>query len=153
MKAILLEDLQNLGTKGEIVEVKPGYFRNYLLPQNKALHPQSREASLILKEFKKQREQRDQQREEKKQLTEKLEGKTFIIPAKVAKEKKIFGSVDQKEILEQISRQYPDLKDTKIESEPIKELGEHEVILDLGSGLKSKVKIKVTPKVRQKSAA
>lgn len=153
MKIVLTEDLTNLGKKGEMVEVKPGYFRNYLSPQNKAVHPQSREALVILKELRQKRAKEDTQKQEKRRLVSKLEGKTFMIPAAVAKEKKIFGSVGQKEILEQISRQYPDLEEIQIESESIKEVGEHEVVLDLGQGVKSKVKIKVTPKVRQKSAA
>ena len=128
MKVILKEDVQNLGQQGDVVEVKPGYARNYLMPQKLAI--------LFTKQQKKSIEQakiveKRKQEREKNQLEsvlKQVEDLNLSLKMQSEEDDKLFGSVTKLDIVKlleengiTIDKKYIDL------SSPIKTLGEHKV--------------------------
>ena len=100
MKIILRQDYENLGKTGDIVNVKPGYARNYLLPK-KIAYPAAPNYVRMLEEEKRQKQQR--QRKEKKQAEElaaQLSSVSLTISASVGEEDKMFGTVTTQDIAE-----------------------------------------------------
>ncbi len=136
MQVILKTDIEKLGSFGEIVEVKPGYARNYLLPKDMAMlaTPGNK------KDFEHQREKLqaklDAARFEAKSLAEKLEELRLIIPVRVGEGDKLYGSVTNVHIAEALKEKGYEIDKKKIElPNPIRALGDY------------KVKVKVYPEV------
>ena len=141
MKVYFIKDLPGFAKKGEIKEVKVGYFLNFLKPNKYAI---------LLNEKVKFKIQMDNQikeaeKEKLKIITEALNGAEFYFEIKISKDKKTYGSLDKKELIEKVKEflKEKNLKvpDFKIEPEKIKELGKHEVILKFPYGFKSKIKV------------
>lgn len=129
MKVILLEDVKKLGKKGDVVEVKPGYAKNSLLPQGlatEATNTAINERNLKVKANKRRQEEELAQA---KEMGAKLDNKKIEIAVKVGANGKLFGSVTNKEIGEQIQKQLGyEIDRKKINlSEPIKSLGVYKV--------------------------
>jgi large subunit ribosomal protein L9 len=140
MKIILLKDIKGLGKKLEVKEVKDGYGRNFLVIRGLA-EIATPEALQKLEAQKKIREAERQKLVAKlKEEVGKIEALSLNFKMKVGEKGETFGSVNQKDIESELSRH--GYKDLKIELEkPIKTLGEHIVQIDLGEGIKAKVKI------------
>src|SRR5699024_9848894 len=103
MQVILRENVNKLGTAGDIVDVKPGYGRNYLIPQEKAV--MATEGALKqLKAVQAKAEQRAEQTvKSAKELADRLEKTTVTITAKVGEEEKIHGSVTAQDVAEALA--------------------------------------------------
>lgn len=133
MEVILLEKVQNLGNLGDKVTVKPGFGRNYLVPQGKAV-PATREN---LAEFEKRREELEKRAQDQLATAEarktELEGATVTITAKASGEGKLYGSVGPREIAEALTRDgKPVEKSELVMGEGIfREAGEYEVNVQL----------------------
>jgi len=129
MQVILLEDLEGLGTRGATVNVKPGYARNYLLPQRLAIAAKTRAANLY-QELARQKEVQHQ-----KLLTEaraeaaKLEGFEVNIAAQANEEDTLFGSVTATDVSEALDKAGHAVEKRRIEmpEENIKQLGRYDV--------------------------
>jgi len=129
MQVILLEDLEGLGTRGATVNVKPGYARNYLLPQRLAIAAKTRAANLY-QELARQKEIQHQ-----KLLTEaraeaaKLEGFEVNIAAQANEEDTLFGSVTATDVSEALDKAGHVVEKRRIEmpEENIKQLGRYDV--------------------------
>jgi large subunit ribosomal protein L9 len=128
MEVILREDIENLGARGQVVKVAPGYARNFLLPKkmavaatesNKKIVEQERQAHLR-KEAKAQGEATD--------LAKIMTGATVRIAQKAGENDQLFGSVTSKDIAEGLSAQNYNIDRRKIQlDEPIRQLGEYKI--------------------------
>lgn len=98
MEIILTQDVEHLGEKGDIVEVKNGYGRNYLIPQRKAVIANKGNKKAILEEKRQQRIKVAQRREDAEELSERLRNLDLEIPMRVGKENRIFGTVTTRQL-------------------------------------------------------
>jgi large subunit ribosomal protein L9 len=125
MEIILKKNVDKLGYKDDVVTVKPGYARNFLIPQGYAVLATA-SAKKAHAEIMKQRSHKEVKiKEEAQALAAKLEGLTLKIGAKVGENGKIFGSVNTVQLAEVIKAAgvEVDRKSLKIKNEPIKEVG------------------------------
>lgn len=104
MEVILKEDINNLGYKDDLVDVKEGYARNFLIPQGKAIIA-SPSAKKILAENMKQRSHKiEQMKNDAQALADKMEGTTLTIGAKTSSTGTIFGSVTNIQLAEELQK-------------------------------------------------
>lgn len=142
MKVILRQDYEALGHIGDVVEVKDGYARNYLLPRNIAY--QATEGSLRALEEEKRQYERRQEKEKKSadSLGASLSNTSVTLKMRVGEEDKLFGSVTSQMIAEQLEAQGIILDKRCIElDEPIKTLGIHEVLVKLHTKVTTTLKV------------
>ena len=142
MKIILRQDYENLGKAGDIVTVKPGYARNFLLPKQIA-YPAKPNFIRMLEEEKRQKQQR--QHKEKKvaeALAEKLNKVSVTISVSVGEEDKIFGSVTTMDIAEALKKEGYEIDRRKIVlEEPIKALGIYSVPIKVHPEVEASIKV------------
>ncbi len=142
MKLILKEDIEKLGGAGDLVEVKPGYGRNYLIPQGKAAlatpgaireyENLKREAAL----------RAELSVEAAKELAQQLEATSVTIPVTVGEEDKIHGTVTNVQVAEALEEREIIIDRRKITlDQDIKTLGEYTATVDVLGELKPKVKV------------
>lgn len=133
MNIILKEDIDHLGHKDDVVTVKDGYARNFLIPQGKAIVA-TRSALKMLEETLRQRSHKEGKiLEEAQAVAKKLEGLKLEIGAKAGENGKIFGSVNTIQISEALTSKGFDIdrKHIRISDESIKELGSYEATIKL----------------------
>ncbi len=142
MKIILIQDFKKLGNKGDMVEVKDGYARNYLIPQGIA-----REATpQVIKEIelKKKIEQEKQKRqiEKLKKLKDELSRLSLTVTVRTGEEEKLYGAVTNIDIAKALRNEgYEIDKSAIILEEPIKELGVYQIPVRLHPEIVAKVKV------------
>lgn len=145
VQVILSEDVPNLGDAGELVSVKPGFARNYLLPLGKAIV--ATEASKRQLEHQ-QRVIAEKVARERKLLEgekAKYEGQVVEIAAQAGEEGKLFGSVTAAMIADKLAERGLEVDRRKIAlADPIKEVGEHPVVLKLHREIQATITVKVT---------
>jgi large subunit ribosomal protein L9 len=147
MQLILLQKVTNLGVLGDKVNVKPGYGRNYLVPQGKAVPA----TAANLAEFEARRA--DYEAKARAALDgaagrqAKLEGASVMISANASTEGKLYGSVGPRDIAEALTKAgLPVEKSEVVLGEgPLRHIGEFEVIVHLHADIESKVKVVVVP--------
>ena len=145
MKIILLQTHENLGKVGEVVNVKPGFARNYLFP-NRIASAATKQNIKSLEAFLKAQELKEaKNRTNLEALSKKLNTLTLKFDVQVGEDEKLFGSVTSQMISEELSKEgYTiDKKEINLE-EPIKSLGNYKIEIDLGHDLETKIKIKVS---------
>ena len=145
VQVILSEDVPNLGDAGELVSVKPGFARNYLLPLGKAVA--ATEASVRELEHQKRVIAEKVARERKRLEGEKAryEGQVVEIAAQAGEEGKLFGSVTAAMIAEKLAERGLAVDRRRIAlADPIKEVGEHPVVLKLHREIQATITVKVT---------
>lgn len=145
MKIILRQDLEKLGQKDDILTVKTGYARNYLIPKGYAI--QATESALrVHNENLKQRAHKEEKiRNEAEQLAEKMKGVKLVIGAKVSSAGKIFGSVNTIQIAEALKEKgfEIDRKNILLGDEAIKEVGNYKAVVKLHRDVKVEVAFEV----------
>jgi large subunit ribosomal protein L9 len=127
MEIILTQDIQNLGYKDDIITVKDGYARNYLIPKGMAINA-TKSAKKVHSENLKQRAHKEEQiKNEAQDLAKKLEGISLTIGAKASSKGKIFGSVNTIQIAEALKEKGFEIerKMISIKEELIKEVGKY----------------------------
>ena len=124
MKIVLRKDIDKLGKTGEVVTVKDGFARNFLLPQNMAF-PATPNYLRVLEEEQKQNARSDEKkRKTAEELALKLNSTSITIPVKVGEEDKLFGSVTSQMIADGLTEKGFSIEKNKIViEEPIKSLG------------------------------
>lgn len=133
MEIILTQDVERLGSKDDVVTVKDGYARNYLIPQKKAIVA-TESAKKVLAENVRQRAHKEARlREEALSIAEKLANKVVKIGAKVSTSGKIFGSVNTIQIAEAINKKgfEIDRKQITLPEDSIKEVGNYSAKIKL----------------------
>ena len=145
MKIILLQSQEGLGNIGDIINVKDGYARNYLIP-NKIASSATKENIKSLKIFVEQQSIKEaKNRENLELLTKALNKLTLKFELQAGEEGKLFGSVTSQMISDEIENLgYSVDKKEIILEEPLKQTGNHFVYIDLGNDLKPKIKIKIS---------
>jgi large subunit ribosomal protein L9 len=148
MEIILLEKIRNVGALGELVKVKAGFARNYLIPQRKAVTANDANRA----KFEAQRADLEKREAEllksAQQRAEKINASAAItITAKVAEEGKLYGSVGIHEVTEAIKKSGMDIQKSEIKmpSGPIRHVGEYEVHLFLHGDVTATIKVVVVP--------
>ena len=144
MQVILLEDVTNLGYKDEIVTVKSGYGRNFLIPQKKAIIA-SESAKKVLAENLRQRAHKlEKIKTDAQSLAAKLEGMTLTIGAKTSSTGTIFGSVTNIQIAEELVKKGFEVdRKTIIIKEPIKEIGSYKAVVKLHKDISVEIPFEV----------
>ena len=148
MKIILLENVRKIGSIGEIIDVKRGFARNYLIAQKKALFA-SKENIKEVEKIKNELGKKDlEKKNEAKKIDEKLKNKEYIVKKLSTENKELYGSVKPTEIskiIEEIDK--ININPALIQpATEIKTLGSFDVNLNLHSEIQSKIKLKVIPK-------
>lgn len=147
MEVILTEDVPKVGKMGEVVRVKDGYGRNYLIPQKKALISNSKNLRTLEAQKKLIAAKAAKLLQSAEAISAKLQSLSLSIEKEVGVEDRLFGSVTTKEISELLAEQGLDIDRHNIHLEsPIKTVGDHEVEIKLHSELKVPLKVTVIPK-------
>lgn len=144
MNIILTENVEGLGNIGDLVKVKPGYARNYLVPRGLAVEANTRN----VKELEHQKRQMERKMQKVTQASELLKGKieavTCVLAHRAGEEGKLFGSVTSMEIEAKLAESGVEVDRKKIQlDEPIKSLGEYEVPIKLDAGVVATIKVSV----------
>ena len=128
MDIILKQDITNLGYKNDIVTVKPGYGRNYLIPQGMAILATERNRKILAEEMRQQAHKEEKIKNEALEKAKVLEGLKLQIPAKAGASGKIFGSVNSIMIanaIKEATNIEVDRKQIVLNEESIKEVGDY----------------------------
>ena len=145
MKIILNENIDRLGEVGEIVSVKAGYARNYLIPKGLAIIATEKNIKQVENILKERIKQDAKTRLSLEALSEKLDKLTIKFELKAGEDEKLFGSVTSSMIVDEIlNRGFKIDKKEIILEEPIKHAGNHFVNIRLSTEITAKVKVKVT---------
>jgi large subunit ribosomal protein L9 len=146
MEVILREDVAHLGNIGDIVKVKPGYARNYLLPRGLATVADTRNRRALEHERRIAAERRQRALTAAQTLAQRLAAARVIIAARAGEEGKLFGSVTNADIERSLADSGLIVERRRIRlDEPIKQVGEHRVIVHLGVGVDAEVAVVVKP--------
>jgi len=146
MEVILNKTIDNLGLEGDIVNVKPGYARNFLIPQQIAM-PVTKQNLARLQQTKEAIEARlEKERKEAEALSGKLSGITVEIARRVGEEDRLFGSVTTTDIAAKLEEMGTTIdKRDIVLSDPIKSLGESKVAIKVGYQLTTEITVQVVP--------
>ena len=145
MKVILLENLRKIGNIGDIIEVKRGFARNFLIVNNKALYA-SKDNIKKVEKIKAELGKKDlEKKRAAKELSEKIHHKLFNVAKQVTENKELYGSIKPTEISKLIfEKEKIEIKPSLIQPmKEIKTLGTHVVKIDLHSEIQAEIKIKV----------
>ncbi len=144
MKVILKDDVQGLGKAGQIVNVKDGYARNYLLPRGLALIADEKNVKLLEIQKKKFEEEAKKRRQDAESVAQRLSELQLTIKAKAGEDQKLFGSITAKDIAEALQKEgFSVDKKQVVILEPIKRVGDYEIEIKLQEGISAKLKVNV----------
>ncbi len=146
MEVILRAYVPNLGAPGDIVTVKDGYARNYLVPKGLAIPASKKSLKAIERERQIILAKAERQRRKFESLAERLNNLELVIPQRVIEEDRLYGSVSTTEIVSALKEQGFDIsKKQVLLDEPIKKLGEYIVPIRLAPEVTAHIKVKVVP--------
>ena len=145
MKVILLKDVKGTGVKGDVVNVSDGYARNFLFPKGLAVEATKSNLNELKNKEKAQQRRIEQEKQEARELAKKISDITLVIKAKSGENGKLFGSVTNKEIAQELKKQHNITIDRKkiVLDEPIKQLGQMELEVKLYPEISGKLTVKV----------
>jgi len=144
MEVILREDIDKLGSRGEVVKVAAGYARNFLLPKRLAVAATDANKKIVEQERQSHIRKEAKQQGEAEDLSKLLTGVTVTISQKAGENDQLFGSVTAKDIAEALEARNFTIDRRKIQlDEPIKQLGEFEVPIRLHRAVSAAVKVVV----------
>ncbi len=144
MKVVLLERVENLGAIGDVVSVKDGFARNFLLPREKAL----RATSKNLEKFELDRvaiEQRnDKNKGDAQKVADKIDGQSYVMIRQAGETGQLYGSVAGRDVAEAVRAEGGKIERSQVVlNTPIKTLGVHEVLVRLHAEVTATVKINI----------
>ncbi|MBN2061863.1 MAG: 50S ribosomal protein L9 [Deltaproteobacteria bacterium] len=146
MKVILLKDMDDLGLEGDIISVKNGYARNYLIPKDFALEASERNIKLIESKRKKIEIRKLKAREDALKIKEGLADLQITIAQKVGEGDKLYGSVTSMDIASEMEKRGVTIDRRKIVLEkPIKNLGEFKIPIKIYPGVTGFITVSVVP--------
>ena len=144
MELILLERVPHLGQMGDIVNVKPGYARNYLLPQKKALRATEANKKLFEAQRKEIEAQNLKRRQEAEAVATKMEGLRLVLVRQAGESGQLYGSASARDIAESLKEAGYAVGRSQVElTRPIKEIGIHEVKVRLHPEVALTIKVNV----------
>lgn len=144
VQVILSEDVHNLGDAGDVVKVKPGFARNFLIPQGKALPATAARVHEVEHKRRVIAERRSKELKDLESVKARLEGIALEIAAQVGEEGKLFGSVGTKDIADALKKKGHEIDRKRIQlHEPIKSVGERDLEVRLGYDVSATIKVVV----------
>lgn len=144
VEVILRDDVKDLGKAGELVRVKPGYARNFLLPRGLAYEATEGNKKRIAAEQKARAQKVAADKQGAEALAQRLAGLQLTLSGKAGEEGRLFGSVTAQDVAQALARQGVELDKRKIEIEhPIKTLGAHTVAVRLHPDVNAEVRVNV----------
>lgn len=145
MEIILLQDVPNLGSKNDVVTVRNGYARNYLIPKGMAITATESAKKVIAENIKQQAHKEAKIKAEAEQLAKKLEGIKLTIGAKTSSTGKIFGSVNNIQIAEALAEKgfEIDRKSIALSEDQVKEVGTYKAEIKLHREVKVSIEFEV----------
>jgi large subunit ribosomal protein L9 len=145
VQVILREELPNLGTIGDVVKVKPGYARNYLLPRGLAVEASVRNMNELEHQKRVIADKRLREQKSASAVVEKLASVKLAFQVRAGEDGKLFGSVTNQDIQRQLEQKGFAIDRRRILlEEPIKTLGTHDVAIHVGPDTKATLKVDVT---------
>jgi len=146
MEVILREDVQSLGKAGQLVKVKPGYARNFLLPRGLAFEATAGNKKRIEAEAKARATKASAEKAVSEQLAARLGSITLALRGKAGEEGKLFGSITAQDIADALAAEGFSVDKRKLELEhPIKTVGFHSVTVRLQPDVHAEVRISIVP--------
>jgi large subunit ribosomal protein L9 len=146
MKVILTDEIRGLGTRGDIVTVKDGYARNFLLPKNLAREATPGNLKSIEQEKKKWALLAQQEKEVAQKAADSVKGVRVVIEKRVGDHGQLFGSVTANEIADALVAKGVQVEKRRIELDhPIKTLGVHDVDVRLHRDVSAHIQVEVVP--------
>jgi len=144
MEVILREDVDKLGNRGQTVEVAAGYARNFLLPKRMAVRATQANRKIVEQERQAHVRREATERGAAEELAKLLNGVSVTVAQKAGEMDQLFGSVTAKDIAEALEKQNFTIERRKIHlDEPIKQLGEHPVVVRLFKDVSAEIKVNV----------
>ncbi len=146
MKVILKEDVEGLGNAGDIVNVRDGYARNYLIPRGLALRATARNVKALEKQRQMILQRINKERKRYEAFARRLSEFTVTIAKRAGEEGKLFGSVTSRDIADALEAMGYEIDRKKIElDEPIKSLGKYTVKVRLPYQVEAELAVEVVP--------
>src|ERR1700737_4335887 len=146
MKVILIEELRGLGSRGDVVNVKEGYARNYLLPKNLAREATPGNLKSVEQERKKWGLLAQKEKEQASKAAESVKGTKVVVQKRVGENGQLFGSVTANEIADALMAKGLEVDKRRIElAHPIKTLGMHDVEVRLHRDVSAQIQVEVVP--------
>jgi len=144
MRVILTQTIESLGIIGSEVEVKPGYARNFLLPQKKAVTATPENRKRLESEKAKFELQIAKERKLAEEMAQKLQGVACRVAAKVAEEDRLYGSVTVRDVIDALAAQHIVVeKRMVLMTEPIKQLGSFKIPIRVYKGVEPEITLEV----------
>ena len=144
MELILKETIDSLGREGDVVKVKPGYGRNFLLPKGKAVLATAANLEVLERNKAAIQERIDKEKKEAEKLAKKLSGVTLEFSQLVGEDDKLFGSVNVSDIFDKLQESNIAIEKKNILlPEPIKTLGENKVGIRVGFDIDAEIIVNV----------
>ncbi len=147
MQIILTQDVDNLGKAGELVSVRPGYGRNYLVPRGFAVSATVRNKNRLDHEKAVIARRVAKERATATEVAARINGMTLQFERNVGEDEKLFGSVTSRDITDQLKKANVDVDHRWVELDnPVKALGKYEVAIKLAAGVTASLKFWVVGK-------
>lgn len=145
MKVILLQDVKNVGKKGQTVDVSDGYANNYLLPRRLGVNATKRSVEILDKQKEDARKLDEENRKKAEQLKEVLKGIVLSFELKAGKDGKLFGSVSSKQVVDLLKAKHNITVDKKkfIDKEVVNTLGYTTLKNELYKGVVAEIRVNV----------
>jgi large subunit ribosomal protein L9 len=146
VEVILLKDQRHLGTRGEVIKVKPGFARNYLLPQGIALEATPGNMKVFESLKAKIDALHNRERDAAQAIADRLEGTRIEVAKRVGETETLYGSVTATEVADLLAAKGFEIDRRRIDLEGgIKTVGDHEVRIDLHAEVEAKIIVTVVP--------
>jgi large subunit ribosomal protein L9 len=144
MDVILREDIDKLGSRGQVVHVASGYARNFLLPKRLAVAATEANKKIVEQERQSHLRKEAKQKTEAEDLGKMMAGVTVTIAQKAGENDQLFGSVTSKDVADALEKKNFSIDRRKIQlDEPIKQLGEHKIAVRLHRDVTAEVTVNV----------
>lgn len=147
MKVILVKDVEGWGTLGDIVDVKPGFARNYLIPKGLAYPATDNYVKHVQDILKQKARKLEREKQKAQEISKKIDGLELDIPRPVGPTGKMYGSVSSVDITEAIKEKADVEVDKKkiMLKNPIRDLGAYNITVRLHPEISAKIKINIIP--------
>ncbi len=143
MEIILKQDIPKLGNKDDVVSVKTGYATNFLIPKKMAIKATETAKKIVAENKRQQAHKVEKYRDEATEMAKKLEGVKLTIGAKTSTTGKIFGSVTNVQIAEELEKKGFTIDRKKISFDTVKEIGTYKATIGLFRDIKSEIEFEV----------
>jgi len=146
MKVILLENVENLGEKYDVKEVKDGYARNFLIPKGLVKPATQSNLKWLETQVEQRAEKAQEELEEIQEVVSAIDGREIEIPVKVGEGDQLYESINEQKIVDVLKKENISIKKNQVKiKEPIKQLGEFPVKISFKHNLEGEIKVIVVP--------